>query len=214
MKADFWHHRWQDNLIGFHLDEINPYLKQFYSQLGLEKGQRIFVPLCGKTLDLVWLVEQGQEVTGVEISPLAVEQFFAEQDWEVQVEQISSFSIYRAAGITLYCGDFFELTPDRLGKVDAVYDRASLVALPPEMRTNYAAHLGQLCPAAIPRLLVSLDYDQTKMGGPPFAVSELEIAKLYAGEFNIEKLLALDILDERFRQKGLDHLEEAVYLLK
>lgn len=220
MEADFWHQRWQDNLIGFHLEEVNPYLPRFYSDLQLKPGQRIFVPLCGKSLDLVWLVEQGVEVTGVEISRLAVEQFFAEQGntqgWQPQVEEMGEFFLYQAQGIRLFCGDFFNLTHDLLGPIDAVYDRASLVALPPKMRARYAAHLEQLCPAPIPRLLVSLDYEQAQMSGPPFAVDEAEIRALYGTTFKIEKLLAQDVLDENahFRQKGLDHLEEAVYLLK
>ena len=215
MKADFWIQRWDNDQIGFHLDEVNPYLIQFYSELGLSKGQKVFVPLCGKSRDLMWLAEQGIQVIGVELSRLAVEQFFYEHKLKPQMTKKTGFEIWQAGNITLLCGDFFDLNVGVLGTVDAVYDRASMIALPAEMRALYVQHMTRLCPSSIPRLLVSLNYDQSKMDGPPFAVSADEITAYYAKVFKIKQLLALDVLDEneRFRMKGLDHLQEAVYLL-
>ncbi|MDH5571689.1 MAG: thiopurine S-methyltransferase [Gammaproteobacteria bacterium] len=221
MKAEFWIQRWDNNQIGFHLNEVNPYLRQFFSELGLNEGQKILVPLCGKSLDLMWLAEQGLQVIGVELSRQAVEQFFSEQGMQAQIVTGDGFEIWRAGNITLYCGDFFDLTEGvfnkvNRGQVDAVYDRASMIALPFEMRALYVQQLARLCPVSVPRLLVSLNYEQDKLDGPPFAVSQDEISGYFSKVFKIKQLLAKDVLDEneQFRMKGLDHLEEAVYLLR
>ncbi len=107
MQADFWHTRWANNQIGFHLDEINPYLMRHLSRLRLQAGERILVPLCGKTLDLAWLAAQGLEVLGVELSEKAVSDFFEEHDLRPEIDQLGGFRRYRVAGITLLQGDFF-----------------------------------------------------------------------------------------------------------
>ena len=214
MKAEFWHDRWENNLIGFHLDEVNPYLKQFWNLLDLKPGAKIFVPLCGKSIDLLWLAEQGCSVIGVELSPLAVEAFFTENSLEADRRKEGDFEVWQSGNITIYCGDFFSMTQEMLGDIDAVYDRASLVALPTGMRQDYAQKLTALCPAA-PRLLVALEYEQSQMDGPPFSVSEAEITALYGDDFEIKPLLRQDMLgaNEKFRTRGLDYLEETIYLL-
>ncbi len=215
MDAEFWKRRWENNETGFHLDEVNPFLPRFWSRLPIPENSRVFVPLCGKSLDLRWLREQGHEVWGVELSPLALQQFFSEQGLRPEIHRVGAFEIWETDGIRLFCGDFFELTPELLGSPSVVYDRASMIALPPTMRPNYARHLQSLVPACAPRLLVTLDYEQAQMAGPPFAVSEAEVEALYGDIFQIEKFFTEDILakNERFRQKGLSRLQESVYLL-
>ncbi|HEB57014.1 MAG TPA: thiopurine S-methyltransferase [Gammaproteobacteria bacterium] len=215
MDAEFWKQRWQNNETGFHLDEVNPLLPRFWPRLQIPEKSRVFVPLCGKSLDMRWLREQGHEVWGVELSPLALQQFFSEQGLKPEIHRAGSFEIWETDGLRLFCGDFFELTPELLGTPSVVYDRASMIALPPAMRPDYARHLQSLAPASAPRLLVTLDYEQTQMAGPPFAVSEAEVQTLYGDIFQIEKIFAEDILagNERFLQKGLTRLEESVYLL-
>ncbi len=216
MDAEFWKQRWENNQTGFHLDEVNPFLPRFWPQLHLPEKGMVFVPLCGKSLDLRWLREQGHEVCGVELSHLAVQQFFAEQGLQPKRELSGEFEIWEAEGIRLFCGDFFKLTPELLGQPAVVFDRASMIALPPAMRSDYARHLLNLAPASAPRLLVTLDYDQSLMGGPPFAVSEAEVQTQYGELFQIKKIFSEDILpdNERFREKGLTRLDESVYLLK
>ena len=140
MKKDFWLERWERAEIGFHQDEINPYLRQFWQALQLARGGEVFVPLCGKSRDMVWLREQGVFVLGVELSPIAVQEFFAEQGQIPQQVRSEKFASTLADGICLACGDFFDLSKADLAQVGAVYDRASLVALPPEMRERYARH--------------------------------------------------------------------------
>lgn len=215
MDAEFWKQRWENNETGFHLDEVNPFLPRFWGRLHIPENSQVFVPLCGKSLDLLWLREQGHGVCGVELSPLALQQFFSEQGLKPEIHRQGAFEIWETEGIRLFCGDFFELSPELLGTPSVVYDRASMIALPPAMRTNYARHLQFLAPACAPRLLVTLNYEQAQMAGPPFAVSETEVEDLYGTIFQIEKIFAEDILaeNERFRQKGLTRLEESVYLL-
>jgi len=214
MDAEFWKKRWENGETGFHLDEVNPFLPRFWSHLHVHKKSQVFVPLCGKSLDLCWLREQGHEVWGVELSPLALQQFFSEQGLKPEIHRTGAFEIWETEGIRLFCGDFFKLTPELLGQPSVVYDRASMIALPPAMRPDYARHLQSLAPASAPRLLVTLDYEQAQMDGPPFAVSEAEVRALYGDSFRIEKIFSEDILaeNERFRQKGLTRLEESVYL--
>lgn len=216
MDTEFWVKRWENDETGFHLDEVNPFLPRFWPQLQVAESSQVFVPLCGKSLDLRWLRDQGHEVWGVELSPLALQQFFSEQGLKPEVRQLGDFEIWETEGIRLFCGDFFKLTPELLGQPSVVYDRASMIALPPAMRQNYARHLLSLAPASTSRLLVTLDYEQTLMDGPPFAVSEAEVLALYGDNFQIEKIFSEDILpeNERFQQKGLTRLDESVYLLR
>lgn len=214
MKADFWHNRWENNLTGFHLNEVNPYLKANWGALNLKSGARVFVPLCGKSLDLIWLADHGYQVVGVELSPLAVEAFFSENNLTAELQQTGELICWQSENITLYCGDFFALTSELLGPVDAVYDRASLIALPPAMRQDYAAKLTELAQSA-PKLLVTLEYEQSKMDGPPFSVSETEVKSLYQANYQVKQHSAQDVLgdNEKFREKGLEYMNECIYQL-
>ncbi len=137
----------------------------------------MFVPLCGKSLDLLWLAGQGHPVLGVEISPVGVESFFQENGLKPQVTDAPPFRRYQVDELTVLCGDFFALTPGHLQGVTAVFDRASLIALPPELRPRYAEHLQGLLRPETRILLVTLDYDQAEMAGPPFSVGEDEVRK-------------------------------------
>lgn len=215
MKPDFWHERWRQNQIGFHQDEINPYLRQFWPVIGVAPGSRVFVPLCGKSRDMLWLHAQGSEVVGVEVSPLAVEAFFGENGLQASVTTQGAFHVYEANGVHLYCGDFFDLTAAGLAGVSAVYDRASLVALPPEMRSAYAERLLGLLAPGTKILLVAFDYPQHEMNGPPFSVGEREVLALYGERCDVRLLCEADILERetRFRDKGVSRLNEVVYEL-
>ncbi len=215
MEKNFWLERWERRETGFHQDEINPYLRQYWPELRLAHGSKVFVPLCGKSRDMVWLREQGHAVTGVELSPLAVEAFFEENGLSPQRTKGERFDSYEADGIRILCGDFFDLRRDDLTKVEAVYDRASLIALPPEMRERYAHHLLDILPPAVQILLVTFDYPQTEMPGPPFAVSPAEVEALYRGDATIRHLAQLDVLAQNphFRERGLSRLQENIFLL-
>ena len=214
VEPDFWHQRWQDNLTGFHQSEVNPCLEKYWPQLQLAQDEQVFVPLCGKSLDMLWLRERC-EVLGVELSPVAVEAFFAENSLQHERSAQGAFQVCTAQRLRLLCGDFFDLQPDQLQQVRAVYDRASLIALPAAMRPRFAEHLTQLLPAGVRVLLVTLDYAQAQMDGPPFAVSAQEVQDLFAANWSIEQLHETDILarEPRFRERGLSFMTENCYLL-
>lgn len=190
MKKEFWLERWERAEIGFHQDEINPYLLRYAQTLGLAQGGEVFVPLCGKSLDMVWLRQQGCTVLGVELSSIAVRDFFRENGLAPAHTNSGKFECCEAEGIRILCGDFFDLSKADMTNVNVVYDRASLVALPPEMRESYARHLAEVLPPATKILLVTFDYPQAEMQGPPFAVSVNEVDALYGKHAEIRLLAA------------------------
>ena len=214
MNHDFWQQRWQDDSIGFHQSVINARLKDYWSKLEIQTGAPVFVPLCGKSLDMLWLAER-HPVLGVELSPKAVEGFFVENALRPSQRCEGAFSVFGSGGVTLYCGDFFDLQPATLQTVAAVYDRAALIALPPPMRRSYAEKLTRLLPSGVSMLLLTVEYDQMQMDGPPFAVEAAEVEALFAPDWQIESLHHEDILNQKpkFRDRGLSHLAEHIYLL-
>lgn len=216
MEVEFWKQRWQENQTGFHLDQVNPYLEQFWPALQLTPGSHVFVPLCGKSKDLVWLEKSGYRVTGVECSQLAINAFFTENNLQFDTVQGQALNTCIAGNIQLLQGDFFDLQSNELADVKAVYDRAALVALPPDMRQRYAQKLVDILPAPTTMLLITLEYNQASMSGPPFSVPEIEVRSLYSHCFDIHRLQQMDVLSSqpRFAQRGLDRLVESVYLLQ
>src|SRR5471032_1332049 len=164
MEPDFWHQRWAQDQIGFHLSEVNPWLRQFWPVIQAKSQARVLVPLCGKSLDLAWLASEGHAVLGVELSHKAVEEFFKGQGVEPIVRQQGRFTVYRHDSIELWCGDFFALTADDAQHCSALYDRAALIALPPHMRQRYTEHLARILPGDCQGLLTTLDYDQYHWG--------------------------------------------------
>lgn len=216
MTPEFWLNRWQRNKLGWHEDGVNRHLAEHWPSLELPEDARVLVPLCGKSLDLLWLASRGHPVLGVDISPLAAEQFFAESQLEPRIDAFGPFQRYQVDEMTLLVGDFFELHREQVARISAVYDRASLVALPPEMRPRYARHLATLLPPGVGSLLITLEYEQSRMKGPPFAVLEPEVRALLEADFQVETLSIVDALAEnpRFRARGLDALEERIYRLR
>ncbi len=191
MDADFWHRKWATNQIGFHQDHPNDMLIRHVGALSLAAGARLFLPLCGKTLDIGWLCEQGYRVAGAELSELAIGQLFEDLNLTPAVTAQGALKLYHAENIDIFVGDIFDLTAAALGPVAAVYDRAALIALPADMRRDYARHLCRITKAA-PQLLITLDYDQAELAGPPFAVDAAEVRRLYAAAYEIERLTTQD----------------------
>ncbi len=187
MDANFWHERWQQGEIAFHEGRTNTLLSEHLVQLGLAPRSRIFVPLCGKSRDIAWLRAQGFAIAGVELSEMAVAQLFDEMDLEADVVSAGNMLCYRAEDIEIWVGDFFDLGAQPIGEVHAIYDRAALVALPPAMRSRYAEHLIALSGRA-PQLLISFEYDQARMDGPPFSVPEALLHRLYAEHYDLQAL--------------------------
>ena len=215
MKKEFCLERWEREEIGFHQSEINPYLCRYWHELHPAKNSEVFVPLCGKSRDLLWLRQQGHRVLGVELSAIAVQAFFSENGYTPHCASAGKFDCCATDGFRILCGDFFDLNKDDLANISAVYDRASLIALPPEMRASYAHHLADILPPATKILLITFDYPQAEMQGPPFAVSAGEVEALYLEYADVKLLAQLDVLPQnpRFRERGLSSLQENIFLL-
>jgi thiopurine S-methyltransferase len=216
MDSGFWLQRWQEGQIGFHRSDVMPLLEKHWPSLQVRADARVLVPLCGKSLDMHWLAAQGYRVLGVELSPLAVAQFFQEAGVE-PVRTVSQYGEHFTAGpIEIIQGDAFGLEPALLADVEAVYDRAALIALPPALRRRYLDTLYAALPSGCRGLLITLEYPQQQKDGPPFSVGQAEVEALFASPWQHVLLERRDILDQepRFQAEGLTALTTAVYRLR
>ncbi len=218
MDPEFWLQRWRDGCTGWHEGRANRMLERFVDMLGLDgRPGEVFVPLCGKALDMAWLAARGHGVIGVDLSDIAAREFFASIEVEPRVTEVSAGLIrYSGGGVTFYVGDVFDLQPPQLADVTAVFDRGALVALDPAQRARYVDHLARILPADVTMLLVVVEYDENAMSGPPFSVREGEVRALFEARYEIDLLMRRDVLDEepRFRERGLSAMAETVYLLR
>lgn len=214
MEADRWHERWRSGRIGFHQKEVARPLRHLWPRLNLPPGSTVFVPLCGKSLDLLWLRNQGYNVVGLELSEIAVEGFFAENGISARRYARRHFNEYLANGLRLLQADLFELTPQILEPVAAVYDRASLIAMPPALQGRYARKLAELTAAGTQTLLTTLEYPQQEMAGPPFSVDSASVNGLYAAHHQVQEFDRADILaSDPLRSRGISQLHEVGYRL-
>lgn len=187
MDAEFWHTKWQSGDIGFHQPNGNPALVDHFSALSLVAGSRVFVPLCGKTGDIAWLLAQGQHVVGAELSQVAIDQLFSDLGHNPVIKPVGPLIQYSGPQIDIYVGDIFDVTAQHVGPVDGVYDRAALVALPDDLRRRYAGHLKNITRRA-PQLVVCFNYDQAKMTGPPFSIDADMLHDLYQDDYILTQL--------------------------
>ena len=192
MDASFWHNRWQTNQTGWHERDVNPLLIAHFPSLNVPPDSRVFVPLCGKSLDLGWLLSRGYAVVGAELSELAVTQLFAELGIEPSISDVRKHRLFRGEKIDIFVGDLLDLSREILGPVNAVYDRAALVALPEAMRVRYAAHLKTIT-ALAPQLVIGYEYDQTVVAGPPFSVTPDELRRHYSDNYTLTLLARVEV---------------------
>ena len=214
MEADFWHERWERGETGFHKADINPLLSRWWPSLELPAGADVLVPLCGKSLDMIWLARQGHRIIGVELARTALEAFAEEAGIVLQWQQSAGFAEAKADPYQFYCGDYFALSEAQVATAAGVYDRAALIALPEPMRADYVEHMRRILPAGWKMLLVTLDYPQHERPGPPFAVSDNEVTRLFDG-CEIRLLEDQSVLEAHqvFKQQGMTRLNERVYLI-
>lgn len=213
MSNPDWVNRWKEGRIGFHRSEFNETLLKFWPQLNLSEVRSVLVPLCGKSLDMVWLRQQGLEVIGTELVKAAVESFYQEQSLQPAVTEVQAYRHWQADNIHILEGDFFALPK---GFIDSTvfYDRAALVALPREMRQQYVEQLLNTAPHLQEGLLITIEYDQDLVSGPPFSVQEQEVRALYSPRFEVIKLDTHNSpASTNLREKGVSELIEAVYKL-
>lgn len=214
MKKDFWQRRWQENRIGFHEGRVNRHLEIHWTALQPGEQETVFVPLCGKAIDLAWLRQRGHRVIGVELSELACKAFFAEQGIKPRLTSTNSFVRYHHDGIDILCGDFFDLTPAHLDGVSLLYDRAALIAMPPDVRPDYCSHLTNLIDSASRGLLITLDYPSQTFTGPPFAIPEAEVREHLGKRFKIDRLHDTTLgLDDPLTTRGLQGGSESVFAM-
>jgi thiopurine S-methyltransferase len=213
VNFEFWHDRWRNAQIGFHRSSVDGNLIRHWRDLSLPKGARVLIPLCGKSLDLLWLRDLGYAAVGIELSDIALQAFFAENGVAARRRSIPHFDLYEAKDLECYRGDLFELTPEQLGKVAAVYDRASLVSWAPEQRGLYVEHLRALTATGTQTLLITLEYAQAEMKGPPYSVDSAEVHRLFSRHHSIHELARRDVLGDepRMRARGVSSLTEVCY---
>ena len=197
MESKFWQQRWQEGRIGFHKSDVNPELIKYFSNIALPAGSRVLVPLCGKSVDMVWLACAGYDVVGIELVESAVQAFFAEQNIMPTITEFTSTAdksiLKRYQGqlagqtITLWAADIFALSAIDIDAINAIYDRAALIALPANMRADYSRHIVKLSNNA-PQLLITLNYDQNKKDGPPFSINQQQLHQYYSADYKIVEL--------------------------
>ncbi|WP_373091816.1 thiopurine S-methyltransferase [Zhongshania sp.] len=210
MDEQFWHKKWESKDIAFHAATPNPLLLSYFDRLGLANNARVFLPLCGKTLDIGWLLNQGYRVAGAELSTIAAEELFSELGFTPMRSELGAVQRYQAHHLDIFVGDIFALTSELLGPVDAIYDRAALVALPDTLRAAYTTLLKEITHTA-PQLLINYDYDQSKLAGPPFSISDEELAHHYSGHYQSTLLSSEEVVGGL---KGQCPTQEKLWLLK
>ncbi len=210
MDASFWHKKWEENKTAFHESEVNPLLVKYFKALSLAEGSRVFLPLCGKTLDISWLLSNGYRVAGAELSAIAINQLFAKLGVEPTIARVGELDHYSATNIDIFVGDIFNLSREMLGPIDAIYDRAALVALPEAVRDRYTAHLTEITDK-VPQLLICYDYDQSCIEGPPFSISNEEVNRHYRERYDLTLMVSTDMPGGL---KGKCAAKENVWLLK
>lgn len=215
MHPDFWHQRWHEGRIGFHQHGVTPLLERYWRAVDAPAGSRVFVPLCGKTLDMPWLAARGYRVLGIELSQRAVDDFFAEQGLAPAVHDSPLGRHHVAGAIEIIRGDVFDLDAAALADCNALFDRAALIALPADMRQRYARTCA-LLPAGCRGLLVTLEYPPHEKHGPPFPVPEDEVHALHDDAWAVQRLSRDAILDtqQAFREEGVTTLATCAWRLQ
>jgi len=214
MKPSFWHKCWQRNSLGFHQETVHPFLEQLLLPRLTSTTEHVFLPLCGKSLDMVWFAQR-MKVSGAELSEIACHDFFQEKDLTFELQQRSCFNVYSYENIQLWQGDFFKLLPADLDKIDWIYDRAAIIALPESMQQQYVQHLSKFVSEHTTLFLISLEFPQEELEGPPFSISSLKVAQLFS-DFEVNCIAEHELVDKKFAQRtfNVKKLVERLYLIK
>ena len=211
-----WLEFWENNEINWHSDVVTQELEEYLGLLKLEDGDKVFFPLCGKSLDMTYILNQGFSVIGVELSEIGIKQFFHTNELDFTISQVGEFDLYSAKNIEIYCGDFFSLTSKHLCDVKAVFDRKSLIALDRNLRQKYVKHLNDIISLGVRMLLITLNYPQHQMSGPPFSVDKSEVESLFGMAFNYQELKSFQDIENglKLARASVDYIENAAYCLQ
>jgi len=210
-----WLDRWRKGTTGWHRSDINPQLIENINQLTEARPQKIFVPLCGASLDMKYLIDQGFHVVGVELSSLAIDRFFNENKIDYKISKVEDFDLYQGKNIDIYCGDFFRLKKNYFYDTSYVYDRAALIALNPELQKKYVRHLKEILPNSSKILLLTMFYPQNEMEGPPFSVGDDNVEELFSEFKEIKKISSVNEKESSLKPDDLNltYLFKNVYLI-
>jgi len=211
-----WLEFWENNEINWHSNAVTQELEAHLGLLKLDPGDKVFFPLCGKSVDMIYLLNQGFSVIGVELSEIGIQQFFLENGLDFTITQVGEFDLYSSKNIKIYCGDFFSLTSKHLSDVKAVFDRKSLIALDQNLRQKYVKHLNDIISMGVRILLITLFYPQHQMSGPPFSVDKSEVESLFSMAFKYQELKSFQDIENRLKlvSAGVDYIENATYCLQ
>ena len=211
-----WLEFWENNEINWHSDVVTQELEEYLGLLKLEPGDKVFFPLCGKSLDMTYILNQGFSVIGVELSEIGIKQFFHANELDFTISQVGEFDLYSAKNIEIYCGDFFSLTSKHLCDVKAVFDRKSLIALDRNLRQKYVKHLNDIISLGVRILLITLNYPQHQMSGPPFSVDKSEVESLFSMTFETRELKSFNDIENgsKLVRAGVDYINNAAYCLR
>ena len=211
-----WLEFWENNEINWHSDVVTQELEEYLGLLKLEPGDKVFFPLCGKSVDMTYVLNQGFSVIGVELSEIGIKQFFHENGLDFTISQVGEFDLYSAKNIEIYCGDFFSLTSKHLCGVKAVFDRKSLIALDRNLRQKYVKHLNDIISLGVRILLITLHYPKHQMSGPPFSVDKSEVESLFSMAFNYQELKPFQDIENglKLARSGVYYIENAAYCLQ
>ena len=211
-----WLEFWANNETNWHSDVVTQELEKYLGLLKLESGDTVFVPLCGKSLDMIYMLNRGFSVIGVEVSEIGIKQFFHENGLDFTISKVGKFDLYSANNIEIYYGDFFSLTSKHLCGVKAVFDRKSLIALDRNLRQKYVKHLNDIISLGVRILLITLHYPKHQMSGPPFSVDKSEVESLFSMAFNYQELKSFQDIENgsKLARSGVDYIENAAYCLQ
>ena len=216
MDHEFWHKAWQREKQGWHQAVTNPHLERYWADFNAPADAPVFVPLCGKSMDMLWLLEQGHEIVGVELNEEAVQSFFTEHGLEATISVEGDYHVYRCDALTIYVGDYFALDAASTAKCPVVFDRAALIAMPPSMRPDYAHKQAELLKPGERIFLITLNYPQEQMQGPPFSVEDVEVTDLYQKYFTVKHVCSEadpSMVDGLRKRAGLTRVGESVFYL-
>ena len=211
-----WLEFWEKNEINWHSNVVTQELEEYLGLLKLEPGDKVFFPLCGKSLDMIYLLNQGFSVIGIELSEIGIKQFFHENELDFTITQVGEFDLYSAKNIEIYCGDFFSLSSKHLRDIKAVFDRKSLIALDQNLRQKYVKHLNDIISVGVRVLLITLNYPQHQISGPPFSVDKFEVESLFSMAFKYQELKSFQDIENgsKLAHAGVDYIENAAYCLQ
>ena len=205
---EYWHNRWDKEQTGWHRDVFNDLLEKYWPEINPVKDGEVLVPLCGKSLDMLWLAEQGYNVVGLEMVEQAVQAFFEENKLETVSNEIGKHIKYSSPPFTIFQGDLFDLEAGVV-QADAWYDRAAMVALPNSLREDYVKQICQQTKPGASGLLITFAYPQEQMDGPPFALHDEDVFGFFTDGFEVECLEKIDLEDEKDR--GLSKVTSTVF---